>query len=300
MSRARNILSISVTLVLFACSTSRTSSQLVTSYDLAGPEASLILPDTLHEVSGITALDATTLACVQDENGIVFFYDVLRGELTHRLTFGGDGDYEGIARAGKDLYVLRSDGVLFEILDFASGKQHVTEIPTGIPSENNEGLCFDQSNHRLLIACKEKAGKGPEFKNKRAIYGFDLRRKTLSAEPVFNFDLQAIKQAAPDHHIFLPGKKKKSGDGTEPVLKFKASAICLHPLTGKLYLISDADHLLFVFDMKGGLDEMALLDPAVFNKAEGLTFFPGGDMLISNEGQEKKPTLFRFGYKKKE
>jgi uncharacterized protein YjiK len=299
MSTARRLLCLYITLALIACSTSRTNSQLITSYDLANPITSFVLPDILHEVSGITALDATTLACVQDENGIVFYYDALKRTIARQLTFGGDGDYEGIARAGSNLYVLRSDGVLFEIKEFASVDPLVTEIPTGVPSDNNEGLCYDRNNHRLLIACKEKAGKGPEFKNHRAIYGFDLGTKTLTAEPVFNFDLRAIKQAAPDHHIVLPEKKKKSDDKTEPVLKFKPSAICLHPVTGKLYLISDADHLLFVFDTKGKLEEMARLDPAVFNKAEGLTFFPCGDMLISNEGQEKKPTLIRFGYKKK-
>lgn len=39
-----------------------------------------------------------------------------------------------------------------------------------------------------------------------------------------------------------------------------------------------------------------LLNPLVFNKPEGITFFENGDMMISNEGQHKKPTLLRFNY----
>jgi len=40
------------------------------------------------------------------------------------------------------------------------------------------------------------------------------------------------------------------------------------------------------------------LDPRVFNKAEGITFMENGDMLITNEGQDHRPTLLRFNYQK--
>jgi hypothetical protein len=50
--------------------------------------------------------------------------------------------------------------------------------------------------------------------------------------------------------------------------------------------------------MKGNLEHIEQLDPIVFNKAEGITFYDNGDMLITNEGQDKKPTVLFFKYKK--
>ena len=82
------------------------------------------------------------------------------------------------------------------------------------------------------------------------------------------------------------------------MLKFRTSAVCIHPISKKLYLLSAVDHLLFIFNMNGTIEHMEKLDPYLFNKAEGITFFDNGDMFVTNEGQHKKPTLLRFNYRK--
>ncbi|MES2555296.1 MAG: hypothetical protein V4604_04045 [Bacteroidota bacterium] len=268
-------------------------------YDLNSPDLSLVLPDTLREVSGVACIDSATFACVQDENGIVFIYDFLKNQIKHQYSFNIDGDYEGITRVDQTLYVLQSDGILYEISDYESPNFKLTSYATGVPAPNNEGLCYDADHHRLLIASKGKIGKGPEYKDKRVVYGFDLNTKTLLPEPVFDFNLQVIKQFAKKHNIDLPTRTKKHGEETvpEPILKFATSAICIHPVTKKLYLLSAADHILFVFDAKGNIEHLELLDPVTFNKAEGITFLENGDMLVTNEAQDKKPTVLRFNYK---
>jgi uncharacterized protein YjiK len=270
----------------------------ITGYNFTQPDITFILPDTLHEISGLTELDGSTVACVQDENGIVFIYDIVNNMIREQHPFHVDGDYEGITRVGKTIYVLRSDGMLFEIPDYASGNAKPVSYSTGIPANNNEGLCYDPQNNRLLIACKSKIGKGAEYKDRRAVYAFDLETKALSKNPVYDFNLQAIKQFAVEQNINLPSRIKKKGQVTEPVIKFTASAIAIHPLTKKLFLLSSADHMLFVFDNKGNIEHIELLDPVLFNKSEGITFLQNGDLLITNEGQDKKPTLLRFNYQK--
>ena len=265
-------------------------------YNFSKPDQTLILPDTLREISGLTYLDNTTVACVQDENGIVFIYDVVKNALQKQFTFHVDGDYEGIARVDKTLYILRSDGKLFEVSDYESADFKLNAFETGIPVSNNEGLCYDKENDRLLIGCKSKPGKGPEFKNQRVIYGFDLKTKKLSSKPVFNFDIKTIRKFAEENDIELPMKSKKKEEAKEPVIKFTTSAVAIHPISKKLYLLSSTDPMLFVFDMKGNIEHIELLDREMFNKAEGITFFDNGDLLISNEGQNKKPTLLRFNY----
>ncbi len=266
-------------------------------YNFKKPDVVHVLPEILNEISGLTWLDSATFACVQDEKGIMFIYDVINNKINNQYTFNIDGDYEGITRVGNTIYILRSDGVLFEIADYHSGEFKLKTYVTGIPANNNEGLCYDADHKRLLIACKSKIGKGREFKDRRAIYGFDLSTKKLSKEPVYNFDVQNIRQFAQKHKISMPVRSKKNGQVTEPVIKFATSAVCIHPFTKKLYLLSAADHLLFIFDATGGIEHIEQLDPVMFNKAEGITFFENGDMLITNEAQDKKPTVFRFNYR---
>ncbi len=286
------------TFVILGCNPDNTNDKSITGYNLSAPDASFILPDVLHEISGLSNIDATSVACIQDEKGIVFIYDIVKKEIKDQFNFSIDGDYEGIARVDKTLYILRSDGTLFEISNPESKDFDLDYYDTGIPAKDNEGLCYDKDNNRLLIACKSKVGKGEENKDQRLIYAFDLKTKTISKEPVFDFDIKVILQFALNNKINLPTKKDKKDHTSEPVLKFRTSEICINPVTKKLFLLSADDHLLFIFNMKGKIEQIAKLNPEIFNQAEGLTFFENGDMLISNEGQDKKPTLLRFNYKK--
>ncbi|NUM31575.1 MAG: hypothetical protein HUU47_04540 [Bacteroidetes bacterium] len=286
--------------IFICCKTTFTNNESILGYNFGKPDKTTVLPDTLHEISGITNIDSTTFACIQDENGIIFFYDVKKNYIKRQLKFNIDGDYEGITRVGNNMYILRSDGTLFEILNFNSNNFSLNSYSTGIPANNNEGLCYDEANKRLLIACKSKVGNGHDFKDKRAIFGFDLKTKRLTSIPVFDFDLQKIKDFATKNNIKITSKKhkKKAKHKTEPDIKFKPSAICIHPLSNNLYLLSATDYLLFIFDMKGNIQHIEKLNPALFNKAEGITFYENGDLLITNEGQNKKPTVLLFKYRK--
>src|SRR5690554_4222760 len=81
-------------------------------YNFSTPDDKIILPEILHEVSGITMVDQNTVACVQDELGIVFFYNLEINKIERKIHFAKEGDFEGIAKADNDLYILRSDGQL--------------------------------------------------------------------------------------------------------------------------------------------------------------------------------------------
>jgi hypothetical protein len=68
-------------------------------------------------------------------------------------------------------------------------------------------------------------------------------------------------------------------------------------LTGDLYILSSADHMLMIYNAAGQLQQAMLLPKEMYNKPEGISFFSNGDLLITNEGQDKHPTLFRLNYK---
>lgn len=282
-----------------SCNTSNSLEDI--GYNLSKPTESIEMSDSLREISGITLLDSSTVACIQDENGVVFIYDFLRKEIKTKLKFYDDGDYEGICKVDTSIFILRSDGELFEISNYLSTKRTTVRYATAMASSNNEGLCYDKVQNRLLIARKNRLAKGKEYKNKRAVYAFDLRTKTLNLKPLMEFDVDTVRKIALEEKIKLPVKikKKNKHKAPEPILRFASSAISIHPITGNIFLLSSLDHLLFVINKMGSIEQVVSLDPSVFIQPEGIAFLENGDMLITNEGKKGNSTLLRFNYKKK-
>ena len=184
-------------------------------YDLKGNFKTAYLPKELQEVSGVTVIDSNLLACVQDENAIIYFIDKNTFDVKEKYSFGNDGDYEGIAYVKGVLYVLRSDGLLFEIRDYKTQMPKVITYTTNIPANNNEGLCYDAINNRLLIGAKGKINKDPLNKNDRYIYCFDLKTKTLNQSPAFSFNIIDINLTAKMQGIHFPKKQNKKGQSIE-------------------------------------------------------------------------------------
>lgn len=273
-------------------------------YDFSKPATQQTLPAILNEISGQTVIDDSTIACIQDENGIIFLYDTKQNSIRRQIPFAGDGDYEGICCVHEDLYVLRSDGLLYRVVDYASASPRTEEFKTGIPADNNEGLCYDSLDNRLLIACKSKVNAQERDNDLRAVYAFDLASKKLSAEPAYEFYVTDALEFAAASEIALPQKKKKKkkDNAPRPYLKFRMSAIAVHPQTRDLYVLSATDHVLFIYAHTpqetgaGDLRHIVWLPEALFNKPEGICFYPNGDVLITNEAQKKKPTLLQFTY----
>ena len=285
----------SLILVLFSLIGIHSFSQSKIPYNLKKEDKSIILPPELKEISGLTVIDPKTLACVQDEEGTVFIYDLKSLQVKHKIHFAGPGDYEGIAIVEKDAFVLRSDAVLFHIHNYQSDEWVVDSIVTGIPNKDNEGLCFDPKNDRLLIGSKSKIAKGPQFKNLRTVYAFDLLHFKLQAEPLYTYDITSVKDFAAKNNIEMPTKPtKKNPNEEEPALKFQISGMYIHPESQLLYVLSASDYYLFVFNPEGEIMHLEVLDPQKFNKAEGIAIMENGDLYISNEGQTGSPKILRF------
>jgi hypothetical protein len=268
-------------------------------YNLSSPDKIYILPDVLKEISGITDIDATSIACVQDEKGSLFIYDLIKEQIKTQNTFYSNGDYEGIARADKTIYILRSDGMLYGITNYESSTLTTVSFSTGITAKDNEGLCFDPKATRLLIAPKSNSGKDSENKDHRFIYSFDLKSKKPVDKPAFILDLKAIKKFAMENKIKVPMKDGKKGHKKEPDIEFRPSAIGINPITGRLFVLSGMEKMLFVFNMNGEIEYLEKLDAELFVQPEGITFLKNGDMLISNEAKNKNPTILRFNYSTK-
>ena len=270
-------------------------------YNLLAPDRVYVLPGMLKEISGITQRDDTSVVCIEDNREIIFIYDIVNEKIIRQIEVGGRGDFEGVARVENTLYILRSDGLISEIEDYESVNYKKNTYTTGIPWKDNEGLCYDKKNNRLLIGPKEIPGKKSVNKKLRFIYGFSLDTKELVKEPVFTYDLRVIGRFAVENNIQVPLKlkKKKKRKRFKPDIRFHISARGIHPITGRLFVLSCRnDKLLFVFDMKGNIEYIGPLNKDLYRQPEGITFMKNGDMYISNEGKKRKklPTILMFRY----
>lgn len=248
-------------------------------YDFKTPYKRYTLPEELREISDITILNNSTLACVQDELGIIYTYSLIKNAIIQRDSFYLAGDYEGIARDNKFIYILRSDGLILKVKPVNHTIILVDSVKTGVPAANNEGLCYDKSQHDLLIASKSRSNiGGREF---RCIYRFDLDQNKLQNDPYLEINNTDIQ-----NHLIINGLH----DTLAKKIRFKPSGITIHARSKKLYVLSATAKLLCIYNEKK-LEDVIQLDPVIFNKAEGICFNSKGDLIISNEGQTGLPSI---------
>ena len=271
-------------------------------YNLSVPDEHIRLPKKLREISGIDIYNGDNIVAVQDELGKIYVYDVKKDKLRESIGFATDNDYEAIAVANDSIFVLRSNGNIYEILKFDSLNQQSVEYKNFLNKENNtEGLCYDKENNRLLIACKDAAAKGHGKKSQRlsgykAIYAFSLATHTVDKEPAYLIDIGDVRDYISSYDI---GDSTKRGGGfwTKDEDDFAPSDLAINPITHDLYVLCSRGKLLIVLDKSGKINYIHALNPHIFRQPEGITFFPNGDMLISDEGKEHRANILKFSYR---
>ena len=225
------------------------------------------LPGALKEISGIAFLDANRVACVQDEDGFIYIYNLETSAIENRIEFAGPGDYEGIAVNGTTAYVLESNGSIFIVRDFMQDPK-VDRIDTKFCSKNNpEGIFYDEEKNRLLLALKSR---DPNSNGYKGIYSYDLETRELLAEPVLKMTFE--------EKIF-DGIRKKNAQRT-----FFPSDINRNPHTGDFLILEAENPRLLVIAASGEAKQLHVLDRGLFPKPEGLAFNETGKLYISNEG----------------
>ncbi len=258
-------------------------------YDLENPDTSFSLSNKLVEISGLslTSKDENSLWAINDEQGNLYQLDASSGEIINTIDFGKKADYEGVEAVGDTIYIVKSSGTLYACAfqDSLFKKKYDTPLKT----ENDvEGLGYDRTNHRLLLACKAKAGK--DIKEARAIYAFDIKTKQLLSDPAFIITYETIKS-------FVKTYYKEEWSLCKRAENFAPSAIAIHPKTGETYVLSSKGKMLCVLDEIGTLKNIQFMNPRNIRQPEGLCFQSDGTLWMSSEGAGAKAKLFRFGIK---
>jgi uncharacterized protein YjiK len=234
------------------------------------------MPAELEEISGITYLDASSFACVQDEVGKIFIYNTTSRSIEKEIPFGDNGDYEGLAIVNETAYVLRSDGVIIAVKNYLSASPSIIQYKTQLNADQDtEGLCYDKKNERLLIAIK---GSDSNRRGTKSLYAFDLKKRQFQEEPVVSIDLSS--------KMLNADSKKKKG-------KLKPSEVGVHPKNGNIYITDGARPKLVILDQNGKVKAVKKLDGSDFNQPEGIAFSPQGELFISNEAGKEPANILK-------
>ena len=227
------------------------------------------MPESLDEISGVTyySKDSSVFA-IQDEKGWLFKIHLNKNPLQiDQWKFSSSGDYEDIALADSNFYVLKSKGVI-DKFKFSSGDSvelQAFKVPQNSKNEF-ETLYYDSSIRRLIVICKNC-----EDDTKKQVTTWAFDPSTNSFSPAFTIETSKIRQAL--------GDSDKS--------RFKPSAAAVHPLTGELYVIASVNHALVILKKDHSVKGTYNINRSLFKQPEGLTFTPNGDLIISNESAER-------------
>ena len=225
------------------------------------------LPDALEEVSGIAWMSDAKIAAVEDEDGLIYIYDLAKNKIDKTIEFADDGDYEGIAVTGEDAYVMRSDGLLFEVQNYATAQPVTKTYQSAMSHKNNvETLTYDAKNQRLLTAPKDL---DPNDEDIKGIYAFDLKQHLMLPDLVARIDMK--------------DKAFKKFEKNKACRTFRPSDLAIHPKTGEIYMLEGVNPKLIILDKTYAIKKVYELDKDDFAQPEGITFNPDGTLFISNE-----------------
>jgi len=273
--------------------TSKGARSSLPGYDLSNPISSFLLPDELEEISGMTDIDEHTVACVQDERGRIFYVDLRSGRVWKSRKFAGRGDYEGLTRVGDALWVLRSDGLLLELMPAGNAPTVRRQVALDVEHRDIEGLGYDPFREVLLVAPKDPPSGGKGARGQRRVFMVDPKSGKQQASPALSTSVDRIVRDAKRAGIALPRRSGKKGKVS---LKARFSSIAVHPRTGRLYVASAADSTLLVLDRDGRLCAAHVFDDRELPKIEGISFTANGNLVISSEGVDSPSRIQVFRY----
>jgi len=214
-----------------------------------------------------------------DEKGTIFYLDKGNGDILREFKFSEEkGDYEDIAIIKTDVYVLRSDGMLFKIATDSTGKQKSFDLgKIGLSDKNDfESLYYDADKKALIMLCKNC-----ESDNKKVVSAFAYYPDSIGFDnkPLFSIDVAEVGKLSP-----------------RETSRFQPSSARIHPVLKKLFILSSASNQLVIADTGGHVEGVYMLSKSLFPQAEGLTFKTNGEMFISNEAVSSRATLLKFYY----
>ena len=245
--------------------------------DTALPIAMWIMPPQLREISGLAPTSRGTVLTHDDNSGRVSEIDPKTGILVKSFSLLGNQkeDFEAIAIAGNDIYLMASDGKLFRFREGADGQQvSFIMFDTGLEKQCEfEGLAYEADSSRLVMACKRELDKQAPKEVVLYRMPFPLNRATFTALKV------PLKDVV----------------GSNAWTKFRPSDITIDPVTKNYVIVSSQEKALLVMTPDGDVVRSQPL-PGDHQQAEGVAITNDSILVISDEANVKPAaiTLYKW------
>ncbi len=226
------------------------------------------MPRELDEISGIAWLGDQLIACVQDEDGVIFIFDLNKQVVIDQIPFSRPGDFEGISVMGADAYVMRSDGKIYKVARFRESENPTTTIiETKFTRANNmETLTLSQDSTALITVPKDRDSQD----NFKGLYRINPQAGTQAVvQPMIEIDMQ--------DDAFQGFLKKK------PYRTFSPSDAAFHPITGELYILEGIQPKMIIMNTDGIIQKVIEFTTDQFRQPEGIAISPTGRIFIANE-----------------
>ena len=267
-----------VAIVMGAIPVPRASDGALDRYDLEAGIVANELSRGLDEVSGLAFDGQGRLWAHDDERARVYQLDPSSGDvLAHfDVARGVAGDWEGIAWAEGNLFLVDSDGVLVRFVPGGHGEGvEYLRIDTGLGSRCEiEGLGFEPSRRALLLGCK--TARERELRDRMVVLAFSLA--TMSGEEVPRVSIPATVL----------------GSFGFSAREFRVSAVETHPRTGTI-LVASAQSAAIMEVSPDGRTVVGGRVPGnrLLRQLEGLAVAPDGALVLASEASGRRAILAR-------
>jgi uncharacterized protein YjiK len=235
----------------------------------------------MGEVSGLALTVDGRLFAHGDESGLVFVIDPRGGAILKRFSIGTDAgdtraDFEGITLVGDRIFMVASNGTLYEFTEGADGERVDFVIhDTRLGNECEfEGIAFDSTQGVVVLPCK------------------NVRMKTLRDQLVlyrWRVGGSADSAFAP---ITIP---LRSVIGSNPWKDLHPSDVTVDPSTGNYVIVAAQEKALIEITPAGDVVRAVPL-PGKHAQAEGVALTSDGILIVGDEATTRPAslTLYRW------
>ena len=247
----------------------------------AAPVAMWIMPKVLREISGLALTADGRLLTHDDEVGRISVIDPKRGVLLKQFSLGDNpprADFEAITIAGDDIYMLASNGTLYEFNEGVDGA-HVPYMihDTLLGKECEfESVAFEADSDWLLMPCKKVGTK--KLQDQLVIYRWRVGSTRSDSAKVSMLTIPLARVIGSNHW-----------KGLHP------SDMTIDPASGNYVIIASHEKALVEITPLGQVVRAVPL-PGKHNQPEGVAITKDSILIVSDEATNNPGaiTLYRW------
>ena len=235
------------------------------------------LPRRLREISGLAMTRDQRLLAHNDEAGVVFEIDYRNGSIVKEFQLADmedpvADDFEGIATADGQVYLVTSSGRLYVCREGAAGESVLFRVlTTGVGRDCEiEGLAYDEGARELLLMCKDP--RTEDLVGQLAIYRWSI-------------DEERVSVGSPTVIPVRDVVRRLGGN------RYRPSGIERHPVSGNYFVVAARQGAIAEITPAGQVVAVRRFMARWHRQVEGVAFTAGGALIVADEGGSGRASL---------